>query len=97
MAIAVEGAGVAKRVEVFFIDDVADWGPFAEFLLIGHGAIVVDLYLFVQHDIGGEDGPGGRFAVVDELGKFQQIVSGSDLVRITLLAAALQPSALAIR
>ena len=48
---AVKGAGVAKRVEVFFIDDVADWGPFAEFLLIGHGAIVVDFYLFVQHDI----------------------------------------------
>ena len=62
--------------------------------MIDHGAIVVDFYLFVQHDIVGEDGVGGRFAAVNELGKIPQLLGGSNLVRIVLRAVALQRSPL---
>ena len=87
VASAVKGAGV-------FLADAADWGPFAEVLLIGHGAIFVDLYLFVQHDISGEDGVGADLAIVDKLGKFPQLLGAADPVRITLRASSRQLSPL---
>ena len=79
--LAVKGAGV-------FVAAVADWGPVAFLFAADAGEV----------DIGGELGPSaGLVFVVDFVGKFQQIRCGSNLVRITLLAAALQPSALVIR
>ena len=62
---------------------------------IGDFAIFVNLHVWVEVDIVGEDGVGGRFAVVvDELGKFPQLRCAADLVRIILRAAACQPFAL---
>ena len=81
-SIAVKGAGVGGGFAV------ADWGP-------GNG---ISVYIFTadagEVDIGGEDGVGGRFAVVDFVGKFQQIVGGSNPVRITLHANSRQHSPL---
>ena len=67
LAVAVKGAAVWAAV-------AADWGP-------GNG---LSVYIFsadlAEVDIVGEDGVGGRFVVVDELGKFPQLHCAADLV-----------------
>ena len=79
--VAVEGASVLPAA-------VADWGPLGKFVAIGDRAIFVNLHVWVEVDIGGEDGVGGRFAAVNELGKIPQLLGGRNLVRIIRCAGA---------
>ena len=80
---AADGVAIAVKGASVLVDAGADWGPGISFLS-------ADL---AEVDIGGEDGVGGRFAVlVDELGKFPQLLGGSNLVHA--IAVFLQPSPL---
>ena len=65
--------GVAVAVKVAAVSAVAaDWVP----------------RLIAEIDVVGEDGVGGRFAAVNELGKIPQLLGGSNLVRIICCAGA---------
>ena len=87
--VAVEGAAVSAAV-------AADWGPLVKLVAIGDFAVFVNLHVWVEVDIVGEDGVGvgADLAIVDALRKFQQIRCGSNLVRIILRAVAVQRSPL---
>ena len=73
LAVAVEGAAVLLAAG-------ADWDPLVKFVAIGDRAVFVNLHVWVEVDIGGEDGVGCRFAAIDALRKFQQLRGGADLV-----------------
>ena len=53
-------------------------------------------FLLAEIDIGGEDGVGCRFAVVDFVAKFCECCCAADLVRILRCASALQLTLFAI-